>query len=360
MKKTRYTGVFEYTAENGEKSYYIRYKVKGKTKFIKVGLKSEGLTPKAAKKMRDEKIAEARYGIATKTNEWEASSVSLNDASGEYLNTIETKSIKKLQSIYRMHLAVMGNMSVGSIDINEVAKLKKRKSVEVSKQTGRVLAPKTVNNILGLLSAILNYSVDNGYIKSVPKIKKYSVSNTRERFLNSNEIEALLAAIEASNLRTKDRVLLFSKVALVTGGRVGTILGIQGKDIDRVQRTILMHNFKTGRDYTAFISQSLLAEIPNLSPQEYLIDVSDAKQIQRPLQGILDDLFNQGLEAEDRKQRVVLHTLRHTFASHLAINNTPIHKIMKLMDHHDIKMTMRYAKLMPDSGRDEVESLYSF
>jgi site-specific recombinase XerD len=67
--------------------------------------------------------------------------------------------------------------------------------------------------------------------------------------------------------------------------------------------------------------------------------------------------INDGLETSDRKNRVVIHTLRHTFASHLAINGTPIFTIQKLMNHKDIKMTMRYAKLAPDSGRESVNNL---
>ena len=72
---------------------------------------------------------------------------------------------------------------------------------------------------------------------------------------------------------------------------------------------------------------------------------------------ILNDLFNIGINLEDRKNKVVIHTLRHTFASHLAINGTPIFTIQKLMNHKDIKMTLRYAKLSPDSGREAVEAL---
>jgi len=55
---------------------------------------------------------------------------------------------------------------------------------------------------------------------------------------------------------------------------------------------------------------------------------------------------------------VVIHTLRHTFASQLAINGTPIFTIQKLMNHSNINMTLRYAKLSPDSGRDFVNDLY--
>lgn len=71
----------------------------------------------------------------------------------------------------------------------------------------------------------------------------------------------------------------------------------------------------------------------------------------------MDDLFNQGLDSSDAKNKVVIHTLRHTFASHLAINGTPIYTIQKLMNHKDITMTLRYPKLAPDSGRDSISRL---
>ncbi|MFW0695502.1 tyrosine-type recombinase/integrase [Aliarcobacter butzleri] len=54
---------------------------------------------------------------------------------------------------------------------------------------------------------------------------------------------------------------------------------------------------------------------------------------------------------------MVFHSLRHTFASLLAINGTPIFTIQKLMNHKDIRMTLRYAKLSPDSGREAVINL---
>lgn len=81
--------------------------------------------------------------------------------------------------------------------------------------------------------------------------------------------------------------------------------------------------------------------------------------ISKKLRPILNELFNTELAKNDRQNRVVIHTLRHTFASHLAINGTPIYTIQKLMNHKDINMTLRYAKLSPDSGRDYVSKLYA-
>lgn len=48
---------------------------------------------------------------------------------------------------------------------------------------------------------------------------------------------------------------------------------------------------------------------------------------------------------------------KYTFASHLAINGVSIFKIKELMNHKTIEMTMRYVKLSPDSGREEVQAL---
>ena len=59
---------------------------------------------------------------------------------------------------------------------------------------------------------------------------------------------------------------------------------------------------------------------------------------------------------DDFANRVVIHTLRHTFASHLAIKGTPILTIKKLMNHSDINHTLRYAKLGSNSGKDMVKS----
>jgi len=73
---------------------------------------------------------------------------------------------------------------------------------------------------------------------------------------------------------------------------------------------------------------------------------------------MLDDNFNVGLKIRDTKNRAVIHTLRHTFASHLAINGVPIFNIKELMNHSDITMTMRYAKLAPSSGKNAVKGLY--
>ncbi len=49
--------------------------------------------------------------------------------------------------------------------------------------------------------------------------------------------------------------------------------------------------------------------------------------------------------------------IRHTFASWLAIQGTPIRTIQELLGHRDLRMTLRYAHLSPAHLRDAVEGI---
>ena len=59
----------------------------------------------------------------------------------------------------------------------------------------------------------------------------------------------------------------------------------------------------------------------------------------------------------DRRDKVVAHTLRHSFASWLAMDGVPIITIQKLMGHSDLSMTLRYAHLSPHHERQATMGL---
>ncbi len=52
--------------------------------------------------------------------------------------------------------------------------------------------------------------------------------------------------------------------------------------------------------------------------------------------------------ATDHRDKVVFHTLRHTFASWLAQKGVPLHTLAGLMGHKTTIMTQRYAHLSPE------------
>ena len=59
----------------------------------------------------------------------------------------------------------------------------------------------------------------------------------------------------------------------------------------------------------------------------------------------------------DSRQKVVFHTLRHTFASWLVQKGTPLYTVAELMGHTSLAMTTRYAHLAPDNMRKAVDSI---
>lgn len=221
------------------------------------------------------------------------------------------------------------------------------------------LANKTINNITDMLSTMLNYAYKKDMIAKNPlsKLTKLRVNNKRERFLSVSEIEHLLNAVKDDEILT-----LFCALSLSTGARFKSILDLRRKDIIFDTKMIQIEDQKTMSYYNGFccdFSYKKLLAFKDKAPNTKIFDINP-KTVQTRLQNILNQLFNVGLSKDDRKNRVVIHTLRHTFASHLAINNTPIAIIQKLLNHKDIRMTLRYAKLMPNSGRNFVEQLPFF
>ncbi|RLA84268.1 MAG: hypothetical protein DRG40_06000 [Deltaproteobacteria bacterium] len=65
--------------------------------------------------------------------------------------------------------------------------------------------------------------------------------------------------------------------------------------------------------------------------------------------------LNRGVE--DPRERVVFHTLRHTFASWLASRGTPLHVIQKLLGHRTIRMTERYSHLLPSAEKEAIKGI---
>ena len=54
---------------------------------------------------------------------------------------------------------------------------------------------------------------------------------------------------------------------------------------------------------------------------------------------------------------MVFHTLRHTFASWLALNGTPLLAIKELGGWQSLDMVERYAHLVPDQKREAIQKL---
>lgn len=73
----------------------------------------------------------------------------------------------------------------------------------------------------------------------------------------------------------------------------------------------------------------------------------------------LDQLHERVWAASRRAglRRITWHSLRHSFASQLAMAGVPLPQIQAWMGHSTITMTMRYAHLAPGGGDELIKAL---
>ena len=359
---TKFSGIFyreTITNDRIDKTFYIRYKDENnKDKEIKVGKYSEGYREAYCNQLRNEIITKQRTGeeppsIASKKKK---NILSIETIANDYFNyRKESKTKANDISQYNNHiLPYFKNIDFETIDKNEILQFTNKLKKTKSKFKEDLLSDKSINNILNFLKTLIKHGFKNDFIKN--DFSKYisllNIDNAREKFLTKEEIKILY-----ENSKNDETLYLLFKLALNTGGRLATLLNICKKDIDFTHNLITLKDFKNNSTYKAFLTENLKALLEIRTIHLKMDDKLFVSNPERRLRSMLDELFNKDINTNDRKNKVVFHSLRHTFASHLAINGTPIFTIQKLMNHKDIRMTLRYAKLSPDSGRESILSL---
>lgn len=365
-----------YHHANGDITYYACYIDPAKLDInnkplrqrIKIGRDSEGITQAYVKGKRDEFATKARLGEIPeplkKSRRLEI--LTLQDLSVKYFTyramkrkvSEDHKNIKNDKSVFRNHLDEFAYRNATDIENSEIEEFIRRKEASGA-------AKSTINNALTLLNSILNYGVSDGLIIKKPKITKLSgIDNERQRFFTTDEIFLIF-----EHLKDNPILLLFVRISLYTGGRLETVRAIKMKDINLQANTISLVDFKrkssekTNVRYSGYFPNSIKSELTTLknnkTPDTFLFSDPTGAQIsqnyiQKTLQSLFNKLFNSQLDKSDRINRAVVHTLRHTFASHLAMNGTDMHKIQTMMNHSNASMTRRYTKLCPSFGLEEI------
>ena len=173
------------------------------------------------------------------------------------------------------------------------------------------------------------------------KVKLLREDNKRLRFLSTDEIHRLLSAADP---RLKPIVI----AALHTGMRRGELKGLAWKNVDLGIGIVYVLNTKSGKP-RELPMDSTLRELLRTLPKtgEKVLDCSNLRK-----------LYEQAVK-DAKLEDVNFHTLRHTFASHLAMAGVDIKTIQELLGHQTFEMTLRYAHLSPHHKRVAIEILDS-
>ncbi|MCH6232618.1 tyrosine-type recombinase/integrase [Cognataquiflexum rubidum] len=172
---------------------------------------------------------------------------------------------------------------------------------------------------------------------------------------SEEEIVAIFKATE--NLKHKAILMTIYSAGL----RISELINLKIKDIDSKRMQIRIEQAKGKKDRYTILSPKTLKILreyfKNEKPSEFLFEgqgSTNEKPIQysaRSIQAIL----KQSLEITRIKKKVTVHTLRHSFATHLLENGTDLRYIQSLLGHESPKTTQIYTHITT-KGFDQIIS----
>lgn len=364
-----------------DREFYIRYKRESKLVEEPVGWLSGGMTAAKASTIRETIINNIKLGVHPQSvaemrqmEQEERVQAELESQERQRLNvpfsiffeneyfpaTKINKSDGSLTAesgLYRKWIKpVLGDISLTSIRYSHLETIMKNMI-----QAGR--SRSTIKYAFAVVSQVWAHGKLKGVCEGESPTRQFKfekLDNERVRFLTENEAKILLEKLGEHSTDLRDMAIM----SLFAGLRAGEIFKLKWVDVNFEAKNIFIRHPKSGYSRFAFINEKI-AEVlnrrhtPNTSPSDLVFPTTNGKlriNISHVFRRCVKELrFNDGIT--DNKQKVVFHTLRHTFASWLVQKNTTLYKVQSLMGHAQSRMTQRYAHLASDDLRDAANSL---
>ncbi|WP_412050561.1 MULTISPECIES: site-specific integrase [unclassified Hoeflea] len=161
------------------------------------------------------------------------------------------------------------------------------------------------------------------------------------RILNGDEIIRFLEAVPSLKARTA------LTTAYAAGLRAGEVVVLKVSDIDSERGVINVKHGKGGKDRTVMLSVQLLSILRAYwrlaRPELWLFPGRDET---KPIDvTFLHSACRFARTAASLDSQVTVHSLRHSFATHLLESGTDIRIIQVLLGHNNLSTTARYTKV---------------
>jgi integrase/recombinase XerD len=171
--------------------------------------------------------------------------------------------------------------------------------------------------------------------------------------LSADEVVRFLEAVPS----LKTRAALTT--AYAAGLRASEAVGLKINDVDSSQMVMRVEHGKGGKDRYVMLSTQLLHILRTYwrlaRPEGWLFPGRDES---RPIDvQVLYSACRSACGAANLGKRVTVHTLRHSFATHLLENGTDIRIIQVLLGHNNLSSTARYTRVSSGLIRQTVSPL---
>ncbi len=250
-----------------------------------------------------------------------------------------------------------------------------------------------LNAIVFLYRDVLQNPLDRSIAPIRAKRKRHPPT-----VLTEDEVERVLSQMKGTHL-------LMAKLIYGTGIRLMECIRLRIQDVDFGQRQLFIRSGKGGKDRTTFLPRLVYNELhehiervkklhrtdleqgfgeaylPNAlarkyrkaaweAPWQYVFPGKtrsiDPRSKKERRHHVLESGLQKAVKSAVRKsgidKRATVHTLRHSFATHMLENGTNIRVLQELLGHADVKTTEIYTHVMRkdiDGLQNPLDRLYS-
>jgi integrase len=275
-------------------------------------------------------------------------------------NVMERKrtTIADYRGYLRRHLAPF----FGDRPMDRIEALEVERYLHAKRDAG--LSAKPVQNHLNFLDGIFAFSIRRGWATANPvalveRPRAHRSAHRRIRFLQPEELEAVLRAVPADEFGVIERPLYLT--AAMTGLRQGELLALRWSDVDwaasrvRVAESFTRGAFdspKSHRGRSVPMADRLAGELERHFQRSYWRGNQDLVFAHPATGHVLDTSklrkrFRTAL-ARAGARDLTFHELRHTFGTQMAAAGAPLRAIQEWMGHADASTTEIYAHYAPD------------
>lgn len=336
--------------KDGSISYKVVIRVKGCPTITKTFTKKSVAEKWIAQ--NEPNLKDGRF-----TREYEAQKHTLNELIDKYINIELPKRKQTDYKKYKLHLEWWKNR-IGKYLLSKItpAILSECKELLITEESEKPKNGKTTrsgataNRYMASLSIVFTIACNEWqWIDENPmlKVRKFKETPQKDRFLTEEEINRLLQACLQFDLKGDNynkETYLFVLIALSTGARYSEIHNLKWQNVDFKNRQFHFLSTKNGENRGVPIIENVYKELQEFKKVRNI--KSDYLWTTKAGNKLIDMRvrFYKVLELADI-QNFRFHDLRHTVASHIAMNGGSLLDIAQVTGHKTMQMVKRYSHL---------------
>lgn len=281
----------------------------------------------------------------------------LSTAFEQYLTWVATnrpKALKDRRSIARVWIAAVGDVSTADLGPSLVERFKAKRSADKA-------APATINRAVTIVKHMVGLAARSGWgwmdreraaqIREVGALKE---PPGRQRPISPAELAKLFAALQPGKERFARRIV---QAALLTGCRLGELLGLLKTEVDFIRMRIDLSRTKSGKRRELVITPPLEAVLKEA------IAESAAPQVFVSSRGKAYGVIGFSKRWDGVAERaglpdITFHDLRRHVGTVLINSGERLEVVSKLLGHSNVAVTQRsYAHLTTEATAGAFEKL---